>query len=187
MNDRVMYWPRGRLLGGSSAVNAMCYVRGHPFDYDRWAKKENCPGWSYADCLPYFKKAETYDGSPSEYRGTDGPLHVQRYRHTNPLYEAFIEAGVQAGYGRTEDMNGFKQEGFGSMDSTISKGTRWSTSRAYLWPILGERKNLYVETNHCVHRILFGKNREAIGVIMGTEQDFPDFHKVMFILTFFLK
>uniref|UniRef100_A0A915K024 Glucose-methanol-choline oxidoreductase N-terminal domain-containing protein n=1 Tax=Romanomermis culicivorax TaxID=13658 RepID=A0A915K024_ROMCU len=163
MNERVMYCPRGRVWGGSSALNAMVYVRGHAKDYDRWAFKEGAQGWSYADCLPYFKKSENFDKGADDYRGGSGPLHVHRFdgKH-NPLYAAFVEAGKQAGYGFTEDMNGFKQEGVGYMDATIYKGKRWSAAQAYLRPIL-KRPNFFYECNSLVTKLIFDKHR-AVGV-----------------------
>ncbi|XP_074646523.1 uncharacterized protein LOC141902608 [Tubulanus polymorphus] len=161
MNDRSMYWPRGRVLGGSSCLNAMVYIRGHAFDYDRW-EKEGAANWSYADCLPYFRKSQTHELGADEYRGGDGPLHVSRGRSKNPLFDAFIEAGQQAGYPYTDDMNGYQQEGFGRMDMTIHRGQRWSASMGYLRPVL-YRKNLTTEVKALTKRILFEGNR-AIGI-----------------------
>merc|ERR1719285_149765 len=109
-NDRVMYWPRGRVWGGSSSLNAMAYVRGHAEDYNRWGR-EGAEGWNYETCLPYFRKAQTHQLGADEYRGGSGPLHVSRGSSGNPLHEAWLEAGQQAGYPLTEDMNGFQQEG----------------------------------------------------------------------------
>jgi len=120
-NNRVMYWPRGRVWGGSSSLNAMVYVRGHAADYDRWARAEGARGWSYADCLPYFRRAQSHALGADAYRGGDGPLHVSRGNSGNPLHEAWLAAGVQAGYPLTEDMNGYQQEGVGRMDATIHK------------------------------------------------------------------
>ena len=163
MDGRSMYWPRGKMWGGSSSHNAMVYVRGHAFDYDRW-ESEGASGWSYADCLPYFKKSQTHEYGEDEYRGGSGPLNVSRGEipNPNPLHEAFIEAGVQAGYPFTDDMNGYQQEGFGWMDRTIHKGVRENTSKAYLRPVL-TRNNLSVESNAIVSRVLFENNR-AVGV-----------------------
>ncbi|XP_077991486.1 choline dehydrogenase, mitochondrial-like [Glandiceps talaboti] len=159
MNNRKMYWPRGRVWGGSSSLNAMCYVRGHPYDYDRW-EREGAEGWSYANCLPYFRKAQTHELGPDDYRGGDGPLHVSRGKQGNPLFEAFIEAGVEAGYPRTDDMNGYQQEGFGYMDMTIHKGKRWSTSQAYLRPALN-RSNLTAECKTMVSQLIFEGTKAA--------------------------
>ncbi len=125
VNNRKMYWPRGKVWGGSSSINAMCYNRGNAMDFDRW-EKEGAAGWAYADCLPYFKKAQTHELGGDDYRGGDGPLHVSRGKTGNPLFEAFIEAGEQAGYPRTDDMNGYQQEGFGYMDLSVHKGvSKW--------------------------------------------------------------
>ncbi|KAK7505255.1 hypothetical protein BaRGS_00003417 [Batillaria attramentaria] len=161
MDSRVMYCPRGRVWGGSSSLNAMVYIRGHPYDYDRW-EKEGAKGWSYAECLPYFKKSQSHELGPDEYRGGDGPLHVTRGRSNHPLHQAFIKAGVQAGYAFTEDMNGYQQEGFGWMDMTIYEGKRWNSSTGYLRPVL-YRSNLSVLSNAMTTKILFDKKR-AIGV-----------------------
>jgi len=161
MNGRVMYWPRGRVLGGSSSLNAMVYIRGHAKDYDRWAH-QGAAGWSYQEILPYFKRAETHESGGDAYRGSDGPLWVHTGDQPNPLFEAFIEAGIQAGYPYTKDMNGYQQEGFGRMDMTIKHGRRWSTAQAYLRPA-EKRRNVRVETNAFAHRILFEGTR-AVGV-----------------------
>ena len=161
MNNRVMYWPRGRVWGGSSSLNAMVYIRGHAFDYDRW-ESEGAIGWSYADCLPYFKKSQTHELGADDYRGDAGPLHVSSGITDNPLHQAFLEAGQQAGYPYTDDMNGYQQEGVGPMDMTVYKGLRWSTALAYLYPSL-KRNNLKTKTNVLVTKIVFEKNR-AVGV-----------------------
>ena len=165
MDGRRMYWPRGRVLGGSSALNAMVYIRGHALDYDRWAGDPALSHWSYAHVLPYFRKAETRGKGADAYRGGDGPLNVSTGASDNPLFDAFIEAGVQAGYPFTEDMNGFQQEGFGRMDMTIHKGLRWSAARAFLRPVL-KRPNLTVETGALTTRVLFDRSR-ATGVEYG--------------------
>ncbi|MBM3602088.1 MAG: choline dehydrogenase [Alphaproteobacteria bacterium] len=161
MDDRRMYWPRGRVLGGSSSLNAMVYVRGHALDYDRWAK-DGLPHWSYAHVLPYFRRAQNHELGPDEYRGGDGPLRVTRGRQPNPLFKVFIEAGRQAGYPVTEDMNGYQQEGFGPMDMTIHQGRRWSAAMAYLRPAMA-RPNLTVVVEAMTLRVLF-EGRQAIGV-----------------------
>ena len=135
VNNRAMYWPRGRVWGGSSSLNAMVYVRGHAEDYNRW-EKEGAAGWNYASCLPYFKKAESHSPGGSEYRGGAGPLKVTRYGGQKVLDQAWLEAGQQAGYPFTEDMNGYQQEGIGYMDSTVHQGERWNTASAYLRPVL---------------------------------------------------
>uniref|UniRef100_A0A0B7BBK3 Choline dehydrogenase n=1 Tax=Arion vulgaris TaxID=1028688 RepID=A0A0B7BBK3_9EUPU len=161
MNSRIMYQPRGRVLGGSSSLNAMVYVRGHAGDYDRW-EKEGAAGWAYSNCLPYFRKSQTHELGPNEYRGGEGPLHVSRGKTNHPLHRAFIEAGKQAGYPFTDDMNGYQQEGVGWMDMTVHNGQRWSTSNAYLSPAI-PRKNLHIITKTMVSRVLFSDHR-AVGV-----------------------
>ncbi|XP_045241994.2 choline dehydrogenase, mitochondrial isoform X2 [Macaca fascicularis] len=121
LDGRVLYWPRGRVWGGSSSLNAMVYVRGHAEDYERW-QRQGAGGWDYAHCLPYFRKAQGHELGASRYRGADGPLRVSRGKTNHPLHCAFLEAAQQAGYPLTEDMNGFQQEGFGWMDMTIHEG-----------------------------------------------------------------
>jgi len=161
MDGRRMYCPRGRVLGGSSSINGMCYVRGHALDYDRWAGN-SLPSWSYAHCLPYFRRAETWEKGEDDYRGTEGPLNVTDGPCRNPLYDAFIEAGVQAGYPRTVDMNGFQQEGFGHMQMTTHRGKRWSTANAYLRPVL-KRPNLDLRIKTLTRKIVI-ENGRAVGV-----------------------
>jgi choline dehydrogenase len=162
MNDRVMYWPRGRVLGGSSSLNAMVYIRGHALDYDRWAFKENCPGWSYQEILPYFKRAETRESGGDAYHGDSGPLFVHTGDQPNPLYQAFIDAAQQAGYPFTKDMNGYQQEGVGKMDMTVKNGRRWSAAMAYLRPA-EKRPNVRIETRALTTRVLF-EGKRAVGV-----------------------
>lgn len=137
MNNRVMACPRGKVIGGSSSINGMIYVRGHAKDFDTWAEM-GADGWSYADVLPYFKRAENWHGDAGDpaYRGTDGPLHITRGARKNPLFQAFIDAGAEAGYGTTDDYNGHRQEGFGAFEMTVWKGKRWSAASAYLKPAL---------------------------------------------------
>ncbi len=161
MDGRRIYCPRGRVLGGSSSINGMAYVRGHARDYDRWAQA-GLRGWDYAHVLPYFKRAETRDRGADAYRGGEGPLHVATGAGRNPLYQAFIEAGRQAGYPVTADMNGYQQEGFGAMDMTTYRGRRWSAAKAYLRPALG-RPNLRLRTRALATRIRF-EGRRAGGV-----------------------
>ncbi|RTG89692.1 choline dehydrogenase [Schistosoma bovis] len=162
MNDRTMYWPRGRVLGGSSSLNAMVYIRGHPLDYDRW-ELEGADGWNYANCLPYFRKAQTHELNGNQYRGSNGPLYVSRAKTNHPLHSAWIEAGKQAGYPFTDDVNGYQQEGMGYFDMTIKNGERCSASTAYLHPAMKSSSNLTVETNALVTQILF-ENKRAVGV-----------------------
>ncbi|RLN88109.1 hypothetical protein BBJ28_00010130 [Nothophytophthora sp. Chile5] len=162
LDGRRLPWPRGRVLGGSSSLNAMVYIRGHAYDYDDW-EKSGAQGWSYADCLPYFRKAQNHELGPDEYRGGDGPLHVIRGNQRDQiLFEKFIDAGVQAGYPFTEDMNGYQQEGFGWMDMTVHKGLRWSTASAYLKPAM-ERPNLTVVTETFVNKVIF-EGKKAVGI-----------------------
>jgi choline dehydrogenase len=164
MDGRRMTQGRGKGLGGSSLINGMCYIRGNAMDYDGWAQEKSLEGWSYADCLPYFRKAETYDRGANDYHGGDGPLHVTTpTADCNPLFKAFIRAGEQAGYPATDDLNGYRQEGFGPMDRTTTKdGRRCSTSLAYL-DAARHRPNLTVHTRALADRVLFERQR-AIGV-----------------------
>ncbi|HSK41635.1 MAG TPA: choline dehydrogenase [Arenibaculum sp.] len=166
LGGRRMHWPRGRVLGGSSSINGMAYVRGHALDYERWAAEDPALAhWSYAHVLPYFRKAEGRAKGPDDYHGGDGPLRVMTGGCDNPLYQAFIEAGVQAGYPRTDDQNGYRQEGFGTMDMTVHQGRRWSTAVAYLHPA-SERPNLTVRTGMLTTRVLVEGGR-AVGVDYG--------------------
>ena len=171
MNDRRMECGRGKGLGGSSLINGMCYIRGNALDYDSWAKAPGLEGWSYLDCLPYFKKAETRDIGPNDYHGGDGPLHVTTPRPgNNPLYHAMIEAAVQAGYDRTDDLNGYRQEGFGPMDRTVTpRGRRASTARGYLDMARG-RPGLTILTHATTDRILFsGKRAHGVAYLRKGE------------------
>ncbi|MFO1038671.1 MAG: choline dehydrogenase [Geminicoccaceae bacterium] len=161
LDGRRIAHPRGRVLGGSSSVNGMCYVRGHARDFDVWAQS-GCRGWSYDEVLPYFRRAETHSGPIDTYHGGNGPLHITLGEASHPLCRAFVEAGVQAGYPRTPDINGAQQEGFGAVDRTTRDGRRWSTANAYLHPVR-HRRNLEVETGSLVTRILVEGGR-AVGV-----------------------
>jgi choline dehydrogenase len=161
LNNRKLYWPRGRGWGGSSSINGMIYIRGHARDYDHWRQMGN-EGWSFADVLPYFKRAETNEDGGDEFHGGDGPLYVSNGRSDNPLFGAFVQAGIDAGYRETKDFNGYQQEGFGPYQLTINNGKRWSAASAYLTPIIN-RPNLTIESNAHVARILFEGNR-ATGV-----------------------
>lgn len=160
LGGRKLATPRGKVLGGSSSINGMVYVRGHARDFDHWAD-EGAAGWAYADVLPYFKRMETSHGGEEGWRGTDGPMHVKRGPRRNPLYAAFVEAGRQAGFEATDDYNGSKQEGFGAMEQTIHHGRRWSTANAYLRPAL-KRRNVSL-VNGFVRRIVI-ENQRATGV-----------------------
>ena len=161
MDGRRLYWPRGRVLGGSSSLNAMVYIRGHALDYDRWAA-EGAAGWSYAELLPYFRRAESFSLGADAYRGGDGPLTVARGTGDNPLFDAWIAAGEEAGYPATPDMNGYRQEGMGRMDMTIRACRRCSAGNAYLHPVL-HRPNLVVLTRSLATRLVLERGR-ATGV-----------------------
>lgn len=161
LDGRTLYYPRGRVVGGSSSINAMVYLRGNREDYNRWAFEDGATGWSYNEVLPYFKRMETYGGGANEFRGGDGPLQVTRPTFTNPLFPAFVKAGVEAGFPDCPDINGRDQEGFGVFDASIWNGTRNSASRAFLRPAL--ERSVTLETNTMVKRLLFQGSR-AIGV-----------------------
>ena len=173
LDNRRLFTPRGKVIGGSSSINGMAYVRGHALDYDSWAQKDGLQDWSYAQCLPYFRKAETRDQGADDYHGGDGPLHVSTGACINPLYRAFIEAGRQAGYPVTDDMNGIQQEGFGAMQMTTFKGRRWSTAMAYLRPAF-KRPNLTLFKHTLATRILLQGSDDALRatgleVVQGTQ------------------
>ena len=161
LGGRVITHDRGKTLGGSSSINGLCFIRGHALDFEGW-RQSGCEGWGYADVLPYFKRLENYSGGESEYRGGDGPLAVHRPKPQNPLYKAFIEAGRDAGYQTTDDICGYRQEGFGVFDMSIENGERNSTAKAYLDPAR-PRKNLTIITNTQVQKILFN-GIEATGI-----------------------
>lgn len=161
LNGRRIDVPRGRVLGGSSSINGLVFVRGNPLDYDGWAAR-GLPSWSYARCLPYFRRMETFDGGADDYRGADGPVSVRRCPADNPLFGAFLEAGRQAGYPTTPDHNGFRQEGMHVAQMTQRGGRRCSTAVAYLRSAMA-RRNLTVETLSLVQRIRFA-GRRAVGV-----------------------
>ena len=160
LGGRVLVTPRGKVLGGSSSINGMVYVRGHAGDFDHWAE-QGAAGWGYADVLPYFKRMENVRDGEDGWRGTDGPLFVQRGKRSNPLYSAFVAAGAQAGFELTEDYNGSKQEGFGAMEQTIHRGRRWSVANAYLRPAL-KRKNIRL-VNGFARKVVI-ENQRAVGV-----------------------
>ncbi|MGR3571710.1 choline dehydrogenase [Brevirhabdus sp.] len=164
LNNRQLACPRGKVIGGSSSINGMVYVRGHAHDYDHWAE-QGAEGWRFSDVLPYFKRQESWHdgghGGDPEWRGRSGPLHVSRGPRSNPLYKAFVDAGVQAGYEATDDYNGEKQEGFGPMEATVWQGRRWSAANAYLRPAL---KYPGAELVHgLARRVVFEEGR-AVGV-----------------------
>ncbi|RWB28442.1 choline dehydrogenase [Mesorhizobium sp.] len=160
LGGRVLATPRGKVIGGSSSINGMVYVRGHARDFDHWAE-QGATGWRFADVLPYFKRMEDSNGGENGWRGHDGPLTVQRGSRTNPLYGAFVEAGRQAGFELTDDYNGAKQEGFGPMEQTIRGGRRWSAASAYLRPAL-RRKNVSL-IKGLARRVVI-ENQRATGV-----------------------
>jgi choline dehydrogenase len=164
MNNRRMECGRGKGLGGSSLINGMCYIRGNALDYDGWATRPGLENWTYLDCLPYFRKAETRDAGANAYHGGDGPVHVTTSKPgNNPLFAAMVEAGVQAGFARTDDLNGYQQEGFGPMDRTVTaNGRRSSTARGYL-DRAKTRPNLTIVTHAVTDRVLFSGKR-AVGV-----------------------
>ena len=161
MVNRKMYWPRGKVLGGSSSINAMIYIRGHRHDYDSWRDAGN-EGWGYTDVLPYFKKAENQERGPSEYHGVGGPLNVADLRYVNPLSRAFVEACKELGIPENTDFNGAVNEGAGIYQTTQKKGERWSTVNAYLKPALN-RPNLTVRPDTQVARVTI-ENGRATGV-----------------------
>ena len=162
MDGRRMDCPRGKALGGSSSINGMVYVRGNPLDYDEWARTPGLEPWSYPHCLPYFRRAETRDTGPNEYHGGDGPLPVTQSVPRNPLFEAFIESGAAAGFARTDDLNGYRQEGFGPMDRTTRRGTRGSAAFCYLAPVRA-RPNLTVRPRALAARVTIERGR-ATGI-----------------------
>lgn len=161
MGGRSLFWPRGKVLGGSSSINGMVYIRGHASDYDHW-RQLGCAGWSFDDVLPYFKRSETSERGETALRGGSGPLYVSKRTSDHELLDVFVEAGVQAGYDETDDFNGEQQEGVGHFEATIKEGRRWSAAAAYLTPILG-RPNLQVVTEALTTRVLF-EGKAATGV-----------------------
>jgi 4-pyridoxate dehydrogenase len=161
MGGRPIECARGKVVGGSSSINAMAYVRGHRGDYDRWAVS-GLTAWSYADVLPYFRRQESWEEGANDYRGSDGPLTTQFNRYADPLGDAFLDAGLSAGHSFTPDYNGGQQEGFGRLQSTVRNGRRCSTAVAYLRPALG-RPNLKLEVKALATRILF-EGMRAVGI-----------------------
>jgi len=162
MNGRRVYHARGKVLGGSSSINGMIFQRGNPLDYERWAADPGMERWDYLHCLPYFKRMETCLAGADQWRGGSGPLKLERGPADNPLFGAFFEAAQQAGYPLTDDVNGYRQEGFARFDRNIYRGRRWSASRAYLDPVKA-RKNLRIETYAFATKVTFEGNR-AVGV-----------------------
>lgn len=167
MKNRKLFWPRGKILGGSSSINGLLYVRGHKRDYDEWAQL-GCKGWSFDDVLPYFRKSEDFIGKSDDFHGTGGPLAVTPRTSTNPINDAFLASGQQAGLPLTPDFNGPEQEGVGTYQQTIKDGRRWSTATGFLKPVL-ERPNLTVLTEALTHKISFDTTAarpRATGVIL---------------------
>jgi choline dehydrogenase len=161
LNNRRLWWPRGRGWGGSSSINGMVYIRGHARDYDQW-RQMGLAGWGYADVLPYFKRSECYEGGAGDYHGADGPLHIGKPSSGHPIYSSLIAAGAQAGHKVTDDFNGFQQEGFGPYQLNIKNGRRWSAACAFLHPALA-RPNLTAETDARTTRLLIEAGR-VVGV-----------------------
>ncbi|MEO8750939.1 MAG: GMC family oxidoreductase N-terminal domain-containing protein, partial [Allobranchiibius sp.] len=164
MGGRRIYHARGKVLGGSSSINGMIFQRGNPMDYERWATVPGMQDWDYAHCLPYFRKMENcLAAAPDDpFHGHDGPLILERGPATNPLFEAFFAAAEQAGYPRTGDVNGYRQDGFAPFDRNIHRGRRLSAARAYLHPVMGA-PNLTVRTRALATAIVFDGTR-AVGV-----------------------
>ncbi|MGB3140802.1 MAG: GMC family oxidoreductase N-terminal domain-containing protein, partial [Aestuariivirga sp.] len=150
LGGRRLATPRGKVMGGSSSINGMVYVRGHARDFDAW-EEMGAKGWGHRHVLPYFKRLENSHGGEEGWRGTNGPMHVKRGRRLNPLYQAFVDAGREAGYPVTPDYNGYQQEGFGPMEMTVHHGFRWSAANAYLRPAM-RRPNVKLVTRAYVHR-----------------------------------
>jgi choline dehydrogenase len=168
MGGRRVYHARGKVLGGSSSINGMIFQHGNPLDYERWAADPGMANWDFAHCLPYFKRLENCLAGDEEWHGHAGPLVLERGPATNPLFEAFFLAAEQAGYPRTDDVNGYRQEGFAPFDRNVHRGRRLSAARAYLHPVLG-RPNLTLRTRAQVSRILFDGKR-AVGVRYGRRE-----------------
>ncbi len=166
MGGRQIYHARGKVLGGSSSINGMIFQRGNALDFERWGADAGMETWDYAHCLPYFKRMETCLAGADEFRGGDGPLVLERGPVTNPLFDAFFEAVQEAGYPLTDDVNGYRQEGFAAFDRNIRRGRRLSAARAYLHPVMS-RPNLEVKTRAFVTRVVFEGTR-AVGVEYST-------------------
>ncbi|MCJ2163522.1 MULTISPECIES: choline dehydrogenase [unclassified Pseudodesulfovibrio] len=162
MNNRRIYQPRGKVLGGSSCINGMIHIRGNAMDYEKWAKEDGLENWSYAHCLPYFKRFECRTAGADEYQGAVGPLYLTEPECDNPLFNAFFNAVQEAGYPLTKDVNGYQQEGFGKFDRTTYRGSRWNAARAYIHPVKN-RRNLTVKCKAMTTRILF-EGKRAVGV-----------------------
>jgi choline dehydrogenase len=172
MNNRRIYHARGKVLGGSSSINGMIWQRGNPLDYERWSRDPGMASWDFAHCLPYFKRMENCLADPTNpLRGNSGPLELERGPIKNPLFQAFFDSTVQAGYSITDDVNGFRQEGFAAFDRNVRRGRRLSAARAYLYPVK-RRANLTIKTRAMVTKVLF-EDKQAVGVeviIKGRKQ-----------------
>ena len=166
MNNRRVYHARGKVLGGSSSINGMIFQRGNPLDYERWASDQGMSNWDYSHCLPYFKRMENCLAGGDAFRGDDGPLKMERGPCDNPLFSAFFDAVQQAGYPLTDDVNGYRQEGFARFDRNLYRGRRLSAARAYFHPVKN-RTNLNVIFRTLVSRILF-EDKKAVGVEFRT-------------------
>jgi choline dehydrogenase len=170
LNGRPLYWPRGKGWGGSSSINGMIYIRGHARDYDQWAQM-GLKGWSFSEVLPYFKRSETLETGGDAFHGSTGPLHVSWGKSTNPLYHALVESAVQAGHKKSDDFNGYDQEGFGAYQLTVKDGERWSASFAYLKPALS-RPNLAVRSHAHTTKLLF-EDKVCVGVEYAHDEKSP--------------
>jgi choline dehydrogenase len=169
LDGRRLHTPRGKVLGGSSSINGLVYVRGNACDFEHW-QELGARGWSYRDVLPYFRRAESFAGGADDYRGGSGELHTRYGPLANPLYQTWLEAARQAGYPHTNDVNGYQQEGFGRMEMTVQAGRRWSAANAYLRPALG-RHNLTVRTHARATRIEFeGRRATQVRYLRGSEE-----------------
>lgn len=163
MNNRRVYHGRGKVLGGSGSINGMIFQRGNPMDYERWGKEPGLENWDFAHCLPYFKKSENaLDQTDNTFRGHDGPLKVTKGTSKNPLFDTFLTAAKQAGYFLTDDVNGYRQEGFSRFDRNVYRARRLSSARAYLHPVKN-RKNLTIKTRSFVRKVVF-EGKRAVGV-----------------------
>lgn len=168
MNNRRIHWPRGRAVGGSSIINGMVYLRGHARDYNRWTH-EGALGWGWADVLPYFRRSQNHASGGSLYRGDDGPVRVRTGNIANALYDAWIDAGREAGYAVSGDINGNQQEGFCRLDMTVHAGRRWSAAKAYLDPVIS-RKNLTIRPGSLTAKVNFrGETASGVSVLRGGE------------------
>ena len=165
---RSLICPRGKGLGGSSSINGMIYVRGHPQDFDNWSI-QGASSWSFADVLPYFKKMECCESQQSPWRGKNGPIYVKTAEQKNVLHQVFSDAAIQSGYSFTEDYNGYKQEGIGAAEMTIYKGERWSAAKGYLKNIT-KQKNICIMTSCLADKLLF-LNNKCEGIIFKKQNE----------------